>query len=257
MRELLTARWELVLSAQSFRWVRRSLWGRWPAQCVQEQWVDPALGEAERWVALAHFLEDAPVRYQPVRVSVDASWVYEATVQPLAQAQSWQDVQAYSAMRMQEIFELSQPLVVVCELPKDGPCWVSVMPESTMADLKRLLSAQRLALVSCVPQWTLVWNHVPVAAQVDALLMLQEESSHLVLARAGRVVGVKHWTFAVNRLSEPELRSALAQEVKRLSLPMPARWGVVGRSRLPQVEDWVFERLGDCADVLSVWGVKP
>lgn len=257
MLEWFTARWELVLSAQSFRWVRRSLWGRWPAQCVQVQEVDPSLDEVGRLLALETFLEQAPIRYQPVRICVDDAWVYGASVKPLANAQSWKDIQAYSAMRMQEIFELSQPVVVVCEPHGDGPCWVSAMTESTLTELRRLLSARRLALVACVPQWTLVWNHVPDLAQVDALLMLDAESSCLVLTQAGRVVGVKHWSLAVNRLPEAELRSVLVQEVKRLSLPMPVRWGVVGKSRLPQVEDWVFERLGDCADVLSVWGVQP
>ncbi|NQW81190.1 MAG: hypothetical protein HQ445_08455, partial [Polaromonas sp.] len=239
MLDVFTRRWELVLSARSFRWVRRSVWGRGPAQCVSEQHFDQPLKEADRMPALARFLQSSPVKYQPVRISVDDSWVYAAQVTPLVNAERWQDIQAYTAMRMQEIFELSQPLRVVCEPRREGPYWVSALWQSNVDDMRRLLAVHHLGMVACVPQWTVVWNHLAQlshlshVAQDDAVLLMHHTSTHLVLMQQGQVVGVKHWPFALNKLPGAELRDLLFQEISRHSMPEPARFGVVGACALP------------------------
>lgn len=257
MLDALTNRWELVLSAQSFRWVRRSVLRRGPARCVSERHFDRPLKEADRMPALEEFLQSSPVRYQPVRISVDDSWVYTAQVAPLVNAERWTDIQAYVAMRMQEIFEVSQPLKVACEPCRAGPYWASAMLQSNLSDMARLLAVHHLGLVACVPQWTVVWNHLAHLAHVGAVLLMHDMSTHLVLTRKRKILGVKHWPFALNNLPALEFRDLLLQEVGRHSLPVPARFGVVGSCTLPVIEGLKFEKLGDCADVLGVWGVQP
>ncbi len=260
MLDVFTMRWELVLAAQSFRWVRRSVWGRGPATCVAEQHFDRPLKDADRMQALEKFLESSPVRYQLVRISVDDSWVYAAQVTPLLNAERWKDSQAYMAMRMQEIFELSQPLRVVFEPRRDGPYWVSAMWQSNVDDMRRLLAVHHLGMVACVPQWTVVWNHLAQrspSAQEDAVLLLQPTSTHLVLTHQGQVLAVKHWPFALNKLPEAELRDLLFQEMRRHALPETARLGVVGPCALSTVEGLTFEKLSECSDVLAVWDVQP
>lgn len=260
MLDVFTTRWELVLSAQSFRWVRRSVWGRAPAKCVCEQHFDQPLKDVDRMQALEEFLESSPVRYQPVRISVDDSWVYAAQVSPLLNAERWKDIQGFTAMRMQEIFELSQPLRVVCEPRRDGPYWVSAMWQSDVDDIRRLLAVHHLGMVACVPQWTVVWNHLAELSHLerdDAVLLLHPTSTHLVLTHQGQVLAVKHWPFAVCKLPDAELRDLLFQEMRVHSLPEPARFGVVGACALPTVEGLKFEKLGECSDALAVWGVQP
>ena len=257
MLDVFTKRWELVLSAQSFRWVRRSAWGRGPARCVSEAHFDRPLKEADRMPALEKFLQSTPVQYRPVRVSVDDSWVYAAQVAPLVNAERWTDIQAYTAMRMQEIFELSQPLKVACEPCRVGPYWVSAMLQSNVSDLRRLLGVHHLGIVACVPQWTVVWNHLARLAHEGAVLLMHDTSTHLVLTSKRQILGVKHWPFALNKLPEPEFRDLLLQEMRRHSLPVPGRFGVVGACKLPVLEGLKFEKLSDCSDVLAVWGVQP
>lgn len=257
MLDVLNARWELVLSADAFCWVRRPLWGKEPAQCVAAEYFDAPLSEAERLTALAAFLQTSPVRYQGVRVSVDASWLYAAQVAPLANAARWQDIQAYTLLRLQEIFEVSQPLQVVCEARTDGPYWASAMLQSHLQTLRSLLAAQRLALVACVPQWTVVWNHAAPSASEAAVLLLHDRSTTLVLTQQGRVMGVQHWPFAAKRLSGQQWASLLRQEVRRHALPEPAHWGVVGPVHALNSEDLKFKPLGSHAEVLAVWGVQP
>jgi hypothetical protein len=257
MLDVLNARWELVLSANAFSWVRRPLWGRSPAQCVAAVHFDAPLNEAERMPALEAFLQSAPVRYQGVRVCVDASWLYAAQVAPLANAARWQDIQAYTTLRMQEIFELSQPLQVVCEPRSDGPYWVSAMLQSHLQTLRSLLAAQRLALVACVPQWTVVWNHVAPAVHEEAVLLVNDSSTSLVLTHQGRVLSVQHWPFAAKTLSGLQWQALLLQEVRRQALTEPAHWGVVGPVHALKIEGLKLQPLGSHADVLAVWGVQP
>jgi hypothetical protein len=257
MLDVLSARWELVLSAHAFCWVRRPLWGREPAQCVAAEHFEAPLSEAERLSALAAFLQTTPVRYQGVRVSVDASWLYAAQVAPLANATRWPDIQAYTQLRLQEIFEVSQPLQVVCEPRTEGPYWASAMLQSHLHSLRSLLGAQRLALVACVPQWTVVWNHAAPALEETAVLLLHDRSTTLVLTQQGRVMGVQHWPFAAKSLSGPQWVALWRQAVRRYAMPEPAHWGVVGPVHALNLEDLKLKPLGSHADVLTVWGVQP
>jgi hypothetical protein len=256
MLDLLKSRWELVLSAQSFCWVSRPLWGKGPAQCVAQMDLDSPLQGAERLAALAAFLDSPPVRYRPVRVCLDDSWLYAAQLAPLQNAERWQDVQAYTAMRLQEVFELTQALKVVMAPVQDGPYWACAVLQSDVQALRDLLSAKGLALASCVPQWSLVWNHVAEQVQADdAVLMVHAEGSHLVLVRQGWVSAVKHWPMALNSLPPGRCEDLLAQEFRRQGFSMPERVGWVGSGALPQGSVVRWHRLGDAADVLALWKV--
>ena len=257
MLDLFKTRWELVLSATSFRWVSRPVWGYAPAQCVAQVMFDSPLEGADRLAALASFLETPPVRYRPVRVCLDDSWLYAAQVTPLQNAERWQDVQAYTAMRLQEVFELTQALKVVMAPVQDGPYWACALMQSDLEALRALLSAHRLALASCVPQWSVVWNHGAAAVQNEnAVLLVNAESSHLVLAQQGRVCAVRHWPLALNSLPPEQCEDLLAQEFRRQGLTMPERVGWIGAGALPQGQGLHWHRLGEAADVLAVWRVQ-
>lgn len=258
MLDFFKTRWELVLSAASFRWVSRPAWGKGPAQCVAQMNLDSPLQGADRLAALASFLQSPPVRYRPVRVSLDDSWLYAAQLVPLQNAERWQDVQAYTAMRLQEVFELTQPLKVVMAPVHEGPYWACALAQSDLEALRALLSAQRLALASCVPQWSVVWNHVAGQVQADdAVLLVEPQGSHLVLSQHGRVCAVRHWPLALNSLPPGACEELLVQAFRRQGLSMPERMGWMGTGALPQAQSLQWHRLGDVADVLSVWRVQP
>jgi hypothetical protein len=258
MLDLFKTRWELVLSASAFRWVSRPAWGPGPAQCVAQMDLDSPLQGADRLAALASFLASPPVRFRPVRVSLDDSWLYAAQVAPLQNAERWQDVQAYTAMRLQEVFELTQPLKVVMAPLQDAPYWACAVLQSDLQALRDLLWAQRLALASCVPQWSVVWNHVAGQLPEDeAVLLVQPQGSHLVLSRQGEVCAVRHWPLVLNSLPPGQCEDLLAQAFRRQGLSMPERLGWMGTGALPQVQGLQWHRLGDVADVLGVWRVQP
>jgi len=255
MLDLLKNRWELVLSANAFRWVSRPVWGKGPAQCVAQMELDSPLQGPERLAALAAFLASPPVRHRPVRVSLDDSWLYAAQLAPLQNAERWHDVQAYTAMRLQEVFELTQPLKVVMAPVQDGPYWACAVLQSDVEALRDLLWAKGLALASCVPQWSVVWNHVAEQVQEDAVLMVQPQGSHLVLLRQGLVCAVKHWPMALTGLPPERLEDLLGQEFRRQGLAVPDRLGWIGAGALPQSQALRWQRLGEAADVLALWRV--
>jgi hypothetical protein len=256
MLDLLTTRWELVLSATSFRWVSRPVWGKANAKSVAQLRLESPLQGAERLAALASFLESPPVRYRPVRISLDDSWLYAAQLAPLKNAERWPDVQAYTAMRLQEIFELTHALKVVMAPVQQGPYWACALLQSDVQALRDLLSAQGLVLASCVPQWSVVLSHVVGQVQGDdAVLMVHAEGSHLVLVRQGSLYAVKHWPMALNSLPPERCEDLLAQEFRRQGLPVPEQVGWIGSGALPQGSGVRWHRLGDAADVLAVWKV--
>lgn len=258
MLDVFSTRWELVLSAKSFCWVQRPVWGKGPGQCVAQLKLDTPLQGPERLVALASFLESSPVRYRPVRVCLDDSWLYAAQLTPLQNAARWQDVQSYTAMRLQEVFELTQPLKVVMAPVCDGPYWACALLQSDLEALRGMLSAHRLTMASCVPQWSVVWNHVAEQLPADgAVLLVQAEDSHLVVSQQGRLSALRHWPLALNSLPSGQCVDLLAQEFRRQGLPMPERMGWVGTGALPEGQGLHWHRLGDAADVLAVWKVKP
>lgn len=257
MLDMFKIRWELVLSGNSFRWVRRPAWGKGPAQCVAELRLDSPLQGAERLAALADFLALPPVRFRPVRVCLDDSWLYAAQLEPLQKVKRWQDLQAYTAMRLQEVFELTQPLKVVMAPMQEGSYWACGLLQSDLQALRELLSAQRLALASCVPQWSVVWSHVAGPVQdEEAVLMVHAQGSHLVLCRQGQLCALKHWPLALNQLPSTQCEDLLLQEFRRLALPVPMRVGWLGAGALPQGKGLRWHRLGEAADVWAVWRVQ-
>lgn len=251
-------RWELVLSATSFRWVSRPAWGKGQAQCVAQLHFDTPLQGADRLAALASFLASPPVRYRPVRVCLDDSWLYATQLAPLQNAERWEDVKAYTAMRLQEVFELTQALQVVMAPVQEGPYWACAVAQSDLQALREMLSAQRLALASCVPQWSLVWNQLaPQVPEDEAVLLVHSQGSHLVLSQKGQVFAVRHWPVALNHVPPDQCEALLLQEFRRQGLPLPERMGWLGAGGLPAVRGVSWHRLGEAADVLTLWKVQP
>lgn len=251
-------RWELVLSATEFRWVSRPAWGKGSAQCVAQLTFDSPLHGADRLAALASFLASPPVRYRPVRVCLDDSWLYATQLTPLQNAERWDDVQAYAAMRLQEVFELTQPLQVVMAPVQEALYWACALPQSDFEAMRELLSAQRLALASCVPQWTLLWNQVaPQVPEDEAVLLVHSKGSHLVLSQNGQVFSVRHWPVALNHVPPDLCEEFLLQEFRRQGLPMPERMGWLGAGEVPAVRGVNWHRLGEAVDLLALWKVQP